>query len=194
MGLIKPKKKRTPEQTRRRFWISAGLVLIMIAVCLIPSKKGKSSAPSMETVLKEMNSPLEALCEEAYGKDANVEVKEYPQRVALPGETARLRDETVQEIDVLESLMENGQTVSAARLQALRSQRDSLAAALENEPESEPFYVRRITVTLPGGKQVTGFQKTDSRLTGSVLERMMPLAQSGETATTEIENRLNNNQ
>lgn len=184
------KKELTPDQYRTRFYFAAGLVLVMVVVCILP-KKQRIIGPPEGSPAGVMFSTIDSLLLDKYGPGAKLESAELVERHAVPSEDRRKLNALRAELEMLTSLSESGSMVPAEKIDKLRLEIDGIERALSEGAGMDTVFVRRIHVALPDGRTMTGFQKLDASLKHSSLESMME-AVPDDALNEEIQKYLKN--
>lgn len=191
MGIFKTK-QRTPEQIRRRFYISVGIVAVLLFFCLIPGKKKGGKTPA-ESVTETMDRQLQELCAAEYGEDSKWEALEKPHVFDLPTSEYETLQSLRMEYEFRENLNSDKDDTDRST-DALLLLIDSLEASFgEGKPKTVEHYVRHIIVTLADGSRMSGFQKTTKDLASSELTYMVLKQDMDESQKNNLENQLKTN-
>ena len=189
MNIFGKKKQRTQKQVRIRFWIAAGVVALMVIVCLLPS--GKKRAADGDDVLETMDAQLQSLLtsDGRFPSGTTMEGAEAPQLIEEPDGSQAVLDDVRHQINLYTSMEEDGMALPEGTLERLRHQADSLEEAVAGKGPVQ-YYVRRIKAVLPDGREMTGFQKTKKDLSYSELTKLVEKPQPNEDLNGKMEHML----
>ena len=190
MQIITNKKKteRTEAQKLRGFYVSMALILLMVAVCLILRPRGPKPKDPFETMNGQLDSLVDATYGPGVGLDDLSQIETVSQRDSLNLLLTSLQRELKIQQDLNRLL---GRTTGEERL---KEEIDRLGEELSGlEGEGRFCYSRRLRLTLPDGKKVTGFQQSDQELTRSRLVNMSEVPEGTQRLQEDIEKGLDVN-
>lgn len=181
----KKKQERTHRQKLRSLYFSGGLILLMIAVCLIFRPKGPGPKDPFET----MNGQLDSLVDATYGPGVELDdlsrIETVSERDSLNNRLTNLYRELKIQRDLNKLLGRSTQQEGLAEeIDRINEQILSLGG------EGRFIYSRRIYLTLPDGTKMTGFQQSDQNLTRGRLVKMAAIPEGTQALQQFIEKGL----
>ena len=161
---MKKKKERTPEQEKRRFFVAVGILGFMIVSVLIHNTKDNIQNGRKEKILGVLNEQLDKAIEEKVGPGTEIISCLDYERI---NEGDRLRKEMADLAEVRDLLTDKNVYGNYV------SQIDSIKRILDSDAAKKEYFIRRILLRRPDGKELIGFQKTPVTLEASELVYMI---------------------
>lgn len=188
--LPKKHKERTPEEYRRRFYVSIGIIAVMLMVCIVvPRTSNKEKKMSITEI---MDLQADSLIKAFYGPEATIIERMQVETCEEPSEAGKRLESAKESLRLTEKMEAAGMDIPEERFIQLNAAIDSIKETYGDEVDKmTKYYVRRLIFKANDSTTVSCFQRTDEKYKVRELKNMIEIKDI-DKSKSQIEKIINN--